>query len=443
MSRHARWWLLFGALFAMTGAWAVATPRLTGPDEAEHALRAAATVRGQLLGDFVLGPFGYEMKVDVPSATCRAIPDPFLDCDGPAYTYQFRNPPPYYAVVGVPSLVSHGARGVFLMRLTSAAIASALLASALLSALQLGRSLAVVGVLAATTPVALSLAGQVNPNGVEVAAAIGLWSALAVLALRQTDEDASRVLLRRAGIALCVLCLSRGLAPAFGALAIVAAAALAGNDRARALLRRRDVRAWGIAAAVATAATATWVAVAGFSHNVPRTGTGLLDSVGATGRFLREVVGDVPDLGASLPVVVVVWAVIALALIVLAFVRGTTRQRVVLLGIVVAAISLPITTDGFNLPPLGYGWQGRYGLPVIAGALVVAGAIVAAGRRASIGVGALTVAHVAAFGLTHHGTRVTAPDTPVPFPVLLAVFAAGAACLAAMLLRPARLTSPS
>jgi hypothetical protein len=186
---------------------------------------------------------------------------------------------------------------------------------------------------------------------------------------------------------------------------------------------------------------------AGFRHNVPRTGTGLRASLGATGRFLREAVGDTPDLGASLPVVFAVWALLALGVVAVALARGTSRQRVVVLALVAIALSLPITTDGFNLPPLGYGWQGRYGLPAIAGVLVIAGAV-AVVLRASLVMAALAVltgTHVAAFVLAHHGTRVTAPALPVPFAVLFIVFAAGAASLAVLLIRsvrPGRLLSP-
>lgn len=409
MPWRARWWVLFALMLAVSGAWALATPRLAGPDEPAHAIRAVGAARGHLLGDFVLGPFGYVMKVSIPTETCRAIPDPNLACNQPSatpaqhtdvYTYQFRNPPPYYVVVGLPSLLFTGVAGVYVMRLVSAAIASALLASALASAIESERRVAVLGVFVAATPVAWFLAGQINPNGMEIAAAICLWSS--TIAIATASGQPSPRLVRRAGVALTLLVVARGLSPAYALVVLAASASLAGRDRIPELGRRNDVRRWLAAGVAGTALTAMWVAIAGFSHNQPRSGTGLVTSVGSAGRFLLQAVGDKQDLGVSLPVVGVLWGIVAVGLVTLAITKGTRREVVAIAGLLAVALLLPITTDGFNLPPLGFGWQGRYGLPLLAGVAVIASSV----RRVRIAPGVwrgsialLGIAQLLAFGI--------------------------------------------
>ena len=70
------WWALFASLGVAIGAWALLAPLMSGHDEASHAVRGAAVVRGQLLGDHAPGAFPEEpnvfISVDVPEAYERA-----------------------------------------------------------------------------------------------------------------------------------------------------------------------------------------------------------------------------------------------------------------------------------------------------------------------------------------------------------------------------------
>ena len=142
-----------------------------------------------------------------------------------AATYEFRNPPLYYALLGTLSGLRHPVASVYLMRLVSALINAALITAALAAAFQLSRGLLpVLGILTAMTPMFYFLAGSVNPNGVEIAAAICLWASLLVLFHGPIEPDGR--LVARAGLAFLMLVLSRGpgLAFAWAILILIACA---------------------------------------------------------------------------------------------------------------------------------------------------------------------------------------------------------------------------
>ncbi len=150
LSRPVRSLLLYcWALLAMgtaIGAWSIATPLMAAPDEPAHAINAAAVVRGQLDAPehpTVLGPVAV---VRVPAwvastnslATCLIWwPEPSAACSPPlksgteavdATTQYSRYPPLYYALVGIPSLVTTGAPALYSMRMVATLINSSLVA---------------------------------------------------------------------------------------------------------------------------------------------------------------------------------------------------------------------------------------------------------------------------------------------------------------------------
>jgi hypothetical protein len=166
---------------------------------------------------------------------------------------------------------------------------------------------------------------------------------------------------------------ARGISPLYAGVAIAVAASLGTSSQLRTLLARRDLRRWIFVSAVCAGITGAWVLLMGVTHNDPRKahtlGTSLNSSVG----WLRQAVGDSIDLRISLPVAVSVYGAISVLIVVHGFRGGHARGRVALASICVVALGLPITSDAFNLPPAGVGWQGRYGLPLLVGAVLVAG----------------------------------------------------------------------
>ena len=122
----------------------------------------------------------------------------------PAGTY----PPLFDVVVGWTSRLFSPYRALYGMRLCSVLMCAALLASALASARSLGRTrVAVGGVVLAVTPMTLFLAGSINPNGLDIAAAIATFAVLLDLLTRR-GAPATRLLVRAVVVASCFVAAS-------------------------------------------------------------------------------------------------------------------------------------------------------------------------------------------------------------------------------------------
>jgi hypothetical protein len=427
------WWALFVLLALAAGAWSVTAPLFAGPDEAAHAIRATAIVRGQL-GDPILAP-GSDVvllvSVDVPEAYATVVHQTCFVAgphDTPRCAPSFHGTsrraeaahgqqrafPVYYAVVGVPTLVDPADTGMFGMRLVSALICAALLASALVSALTLAnRSLAVVGALVALTPEVLFLTGVVNANSVEIAASVCLWCTALALA-RGTGEITGR-LVARAGVATLILVPIRGMSPVYALLVFGVAWIVGDRDRIRALVRRTDARAWAGAGVVAFVLAGLWLVYAQSEYPLSRTPPSLVHAIGETPTFMRQYIGvfswsatEGPlawrDL--NLPVIVyVIWFAAIIGLVVAACVTARRREWSTLLALTAAAVIMPITAESLQIPPIGVFWQGRHGLPLLCGVPILAGVLidpaklsVARVRRVvPLTIGALVAGQVIAF----------------------------------------------
>lgn len=407
-SERRTWWAVFGLLAAAMGSWALATPIMTGPDEGAHAIRAAAVARGQWVGGpgiDVLGHRNIFVEVRVPEAYATAgvsecfLAGPMLGVDLPpptgecppfeggerlvrARTYEQRGQPLYYALVGTGSRLFSGDTGVYLMRLLGAVVAAAALASAWVSVARFAdRRLAVLGLAAATTPVVLYLGGMVNSGGVEDALAVCAWAA--GLALVRGPGEPDRRLVHRTGMALTLLVLTRGFSPLF-VLAIVATLLVAAPPgRLRALLARRDVRAWGLALGVAGVASAAWLLM--IHVRLPlthRPGAGLGFAVGRLDWYLQQAVAVFGHNDVVPPALLaVVWGGVALGVVVACLRRTSARRDVAAVaGLFAGTMALQVSADGFSFPHTGFFWQGRYVLPLLTGVVLTACAVAAPSR---------------------------------------------------------------
>lgn len=399
-NERAVWRKVFGLLLLATSAWALSLPLMTGPDEAPQAIRAAAVVRGQLTGDnpdvgnarvYVEVPEAYAeadragrcflgqarelwhewMVSRTPRDECPEMGGGRSNVEAP--TTQHRGQPVYYFLLGLPSLLFSGSAGPYTMRLIGAVICSALIASAFLSALQLraGR-LAALATWVSVTPVVLYLAGVINPAAIEVSAALGAW--LAGLGLVRGAGLPDRRLVVRFGAALVVLTLTRGLSPVFAVALLGVLAGLASPDRRRMLAGRKDVRVALGGALTATLASGLWLAYV--NNEFPlraRTGVGLSESLGEVGWWLRSTVAVFGSTDVVPPVALHFgWLGLILAAASFAWAAGLRRDLVVGTGVFASGLVLLVSGHGFNLPDIGYWWQGRYVLPLLVGALPVA-----------------------------------------------------------------------
>lgn len=436
-----RWLGTWVALVVCMAVWASTTPLFTGPDEVSQARRAAAVVRGELTGRQDRPGPALLLTVEVPrlygeaaelNFLCHlgpllegapqeamALPSPpcpdLSATNGPeggrlveAETVQYRGQPFYYALVGVPTLLSDGVAGAYGMRLVGVVVTAALLASALCTAAGSRRGrLSVLGVFCCTTPAVLYLGGSTNPSSVEIAAAVSAWAAVAVLATSDGPWLAApraRVAVRRLGVALVTLTLCRGLGPAFAAAVVVIGGLAAGPSGVRALLRRKDLRWWAGGVAAATMISGAWLAHISGTYPLPeRAGSGFSTALGFVPWYLHQSVGvfGTNDSGVAASAVVV-WCVVVVVTVAAGVVltwrdRGVSRGaerpahggrdhggscfRTVLLGValLVGGLVMNVTAEGLSLPPIGFFWQGRYALPLVFGGVVLATTAAAAG----------------------------------------------------------------
>jgi hypothetical protein len=474
--------VVFGLLMVVLGSWAVATPLYAAQDEPPHVLRAAAVARGQILLKQAPGPPGTVWTlVEVPSVygemyskvSCWVFRQEITpSCSGAftgghqlvsAQTYVGRYNPAYYAAVGLPERLMVGAGGVYAMRLTSAAISAAFLTLAVLAALRWRRpSVALLGLAVACTPMVLYLASVVNPNGVEAAAAICLWTAGLAALGRPPDAGDRGTLVLWATVAACVMAMTRGLSPLWVAV-ILGLVALAVVERPRTWLLgdRRTVVA-GAAIAVSCLAAVAWLAVSDGVRQLPT--PPMVDGslahaakviLGGTAANVREMVGSFGWRDANPPLLThLVWTIAVGALGLLGVSFGPARVRWAVAACTLATIVAPL----LQLPTVvtaGLAWQGRYALPLAAGIPILAayglssaGAELAAvlRRLGTVLAVLLGVALVTAFyfAARRYAVGLDGPITflghedwqpPLPIALLLLTFVAGVAGLVTLFVR--------
>lgn len=435
VSPRRAFWASFGLFYALFALWAVANPLTAAPDEPSHATKAAAVVRGDLVGEPVPGepdgfgavyvpnviwqsqayPICYYFKPDV-TAACEpeepADPDTIVYAVTTASSYN----PLYYLPTGLPTLLPVGEDMLLLMRLVSAVLCAFALAWAVRSLAELrALSWPVLGLAAATTPMVVFLASSISPAGLEICAAIGLWAGLLAIV---HHPDPTRLPARMAGVAVLasVLVNLRGMSPLF--LALIVGTVVASAPWANTWVALRDRRSWpwlGLVA-VASGAALAWLRTAGAlpaaTVEFPEWGfdRAAATSVYATPVYLRNMVGQFGWVDTELPLVMVVaWLAVIGGMAIAALVVGTWRQRIVLTVLGVLTLGLPVLIHASQAQYIGIVWQGRYFLPAAVGIPLLAAFVLrerrpaaAVGRWASWGVAALLLGQLVAFAVNLH-----------------------------------------
>jgi Predicted membrane protein (DUF2142) len=420
-------------LAALGSLWALATPIYGAPDEPGHVLRAASVARGEVVGEerqslpracretfacaFWGGHFHY---VRVPAGLItagREVPlrDPRFHL--PCYAFRPKvsanclgalpnkgglrttptnvgvDPPAFYAIAGIPSLVVHSLPGltIYLMRIVSVLASSALLASALLTLRSVRPGwIAASGFGFALTPMALFVIGSVNPNGLEIAAGIAAWASTAVLA-HDADARIDQRLVTRAGIAMIVLVLMRGLSVLWLALIVATGIALCSHAALRRLVGSRVVRRWSIAVVIATVASLAWVlwfrpldhlGRHGFPPGPVSTVTIVEDSLGTSWGLYQQMIGRFGWLDTPSPTLTyLLWTVGLGLLVTLCIAIGPRRIMALLIVLIALTVAVPVAIDSSQARELGIGWQGRWTLPFAVGVPIVAGLSIAWSQR--------------------------------------------------------------
>ncbi|MGW3077483.1 DUF2142 domain-containing protein [Kitasatospora sp. NPDC001132] len=401
------WAVAFAILFALSASWSLTTPIGGAPDEPAHIIRAGAVARGQVNGEEVMTPHtvggiqGYwaESGVVLPriyedlaeTHWCYAFKSwQSADCAPPlkqrsgtaeVTTSAGRYHPAYYFAVGWPSLLLPGKTAFYLMRLISAAICSALVASAVVSAAEWRRrSLSILGVVAATTPMSLFMFGVVNPSGPEIAAGILVWSSAVALLMNPDPQLLSRRV-ARLGIGAVVLISIRPLGLIWLSGAVFFALLLGRRGVLGDILRHRATWAWGAVAAVSAGVALVWSSTHpdNSTINAPSNFTPLSAARQTFDNgllYMKQMIGYFGWLDAEPPAAtLLLWCAVAIALVLLALCYARLRDTLAVLGILVGIVAIPLVAQAMQAQKVGMIWQGRYLLPFAVGLPIVCAAI--------------------------------------------------------------------
>lgn len=387
--------------FLIAAAWAVASPMSSSPDEPSHILKAEATVRGQFTGEpsklagrttvtvpeDLADPGGqftcYVFHGDVPAACVPAQQTGNDDDPVERITGVGDYNPLYYAIVGIPSLVTEGNTAWFGMRLMSALVNSFFIGILFFVAAQLRRSPAFLGwVAVALTPMTLYLTGMVNPNSVEITGAAAL-AALAWSIVWDTTRSNLPLKMTLLAVVGIVVGNTRALSPLYVVLILFAVLITFPLRRSADLLRRPSVYVALGAGVVGLAVAAAWTLFisgpAGFiPTNTPRDGLvrAFIQTLRNTSDFGRMMVGRLGWLDTPLPGVVYVgWTAVIGFLVVAVVIIGLRRATLGALLLMIAVLFVPAVVQAPSVATFGYIWQGRYTLPVYVAMVLVAGLV--------------------------------------------------------------------
>lgn len=422
----------FVLTWLLSSLWSLATPVFAAPDENAHATKAIAQLRGEIAGHAQEGsrfpvvdlPDSYRYA---PGIVCFAYhPETAADCGvelgvstGTPWfdTWVSAYNPVYYYVVGWPSLFLGGSAGIYGMRLMSALLCAAFLALAFQSALAARRSRWMPAALAFLVgPMVVFLCGTISPQGLEVAAAAALWTALPRLLDSFSVPFAGRrwTLWAVVVAAAVALALARASGPLWVVIVVVACLLMAGRAPTTALFRGRSGWPWIGGIAVAGIFSLGWTLLGGglggqaSTSDVPLVNGSFLAGAWAmirnTPRFVAESAGVFGWLDTPLPGLVYAVYFGALALLVaLAFGTADRRGRwTVVIALAVAAV-VPVLVQAASISQTGLIWQGRYGMFLYVGVIIIAGRVLSTSAPdldgASVRISGVIMGLLAAFQL--------------------------------------------
>lgn len=429
----APWLLRFLTSFAVLGLlstlWALASPLMSVPDEEAHTIKAAAVVRGQMQGEPGTSQ-GERAQVLVPtfiastdglSACFTWKPSVSAACSPPlapgtatikANTSAGNYNPMYYAVTGLPSLFLTGAKAIYGMRILSSLFSAAFLAVALtcLASLHRWKLPLFVGSFA-VTPMVLFLSGGVNPNALEVATSMAVFSGLCLAWERTAAGGRWRPALAAAAVSAAVLANTRAASLLWLALAVAASLTMFGFRPLISILREKFVWAMAALVAVGCGLAVLWLKSADSLQNLMGTGINtppiqivsiMLDRTFDFAAGYVSYLGWLDTLGPS--GVLAVWAALIIGVIVAALCVPSRGARWTVGFLVAAIIVLPPLLQIPLAKDVGLIWQGRYILALVVILVTACGVafrsfdvdLSGVGRRAS-----LVVLTVMVFGHTY------------------------------------------
>ena len=223
----------------------------------------------------------------------------------------------------------------------------------------------------ACSPVAWFSVSMAAPNGLEIAAAAGLWALLMGL-FRPDRTRADALLLGIGTVSACLLVTVRSLGPLWAVLILGAVVAATSERRAvlGRLLSDRRVQVGAAIVAVVTVASLAWIMSTGSLV------IGKFRSPHALDVRARQHVGEVAGpMGvpehrgvpvpehAGAPAVYVAYLLLVTWLMIFGLRAADRAGRRAMVGVMVVALALPLGLTIATLDDFGFSWQGRYTLP--------------------------------------------------------------------------------
>lgn len=375
----------------MVGAWSLATPVGTAPDEGAQMTQAVAIVHGQF--DVRVQPLDGQ-PVSWVRVACW-VDNPWVHLEPPACTpghattavapTEFSNYPPlYYVVVGLPSLFLSGSAAISSMRALGDVLDSVMVALGIWLLLRYyPRRTLLIGVLMALSPMVLFLMAVLNSSGLEIGAGFAAWCGMLCVV---THPEVPRALAVWTSVAAILLVLSRPTSP-FDLVVIAVVLAVYVGWRG---LRERvnpSLRALWIPIALSLAVASVFLVIDGSPHLIgvpPRHPADLLSNVATTlrltGGYVEQGVGKFGLVNVPAPTwVITVWEACLAALTAVAVVLSVPCRRalpVLTLAIVIVTVAL----EAPKLNVVGAYFQGRYILPLMVGFPLVASSFEWRGR---------------------------------------------------------------
>lgn len=391
--------LLVGGLALLAIAWIAATAPFDGPDESSHYDRAMILTSGELLGPQV--PY-----IPSPGLTIRQTN--FIDHDTravwvpadlmPAYAHCMDSqpnrsgclvatpdgnfPPLGYVLPAAVIGFAHSAStALWLTRFASALQSLAFLALAVLLLWE-GSAWSLLGLVGAVSPMVLFSASIMSSSGIEIASCLA-FAAAGLRVARQPARERGR-LWAAFGLAGAVAALTGPIDPVFVLADLLVFAGLLGRRRIRSLARLRDARLGIGAVIVALVIAVAYTHLAGFSSEVGFSPFwhSLWEGLVGLPLILRSAVGYFGPLSVLLPLgAVSLWWLLVIASVLAAVWLGTTRERIVVITVVLLSLAFPVLFYAWSDRLSGFGLQAREILPELMLIPLVSGEVVARHRR--------------------------------------------------------------
>jgi hypothetical protein len=389
--------MLLGVLL-LQAAWSLVVPPFRGLDEHDHSYKAAAVAGGDWAADHRPSEQGWGEFIIVPrdivlaaNPVCEALP--YTTAHNCSAVEQLggglvvvassaaRYNPLFYGVVGTAARWLEGTTALYAMRLAAALICASLMAAAGRVTIRTSQSpWPATALVLATTPMMLYTTMVAAPNGVEVASAMLVWSAVLGIVRLGVDHARTSSLLVFATVGMVPLTLVRGLGPLWLFLIIVTTTALMGRATVMALARRRDAQMCASLAVLSTACGVGWTMAA---KAVAAEGDRLFTESPWTVVpqqwllwFFQSVAAfPARDEMAPAPLYAIVF-VAAWILVAVAWRVGSPRHRTALVGVLVMGSAIPVAATVATYETIGTAWQGRYAYPFTMGFLLICGTVV-------------------------------------------------------------------